>query len=73
MFTLPLKLIEQSEACVCSCWQSEKHLGAGAAIITGKNVCVLHAARIALRAVAEQLLQSIQIREGPLSSVCVSV
>lgn len=40
MFILLLKLIEQSKPCVCSRWQSEKHLGAGATVITGKKVCV---------------------------------
>ncbi len=61
------------------CSQSEKHSGAGAMIVAGKEVCVcvcvpvcvLHAVCIALGAVAERLLQGIQIRERPLLCVCV--
>lgn len=54
---------------------SEKCLGIVVTIISGKKVCVcacvLHAVSIALRALAKQLLQGIQIRKGPLSSDCV--
>lgn len=75
MFILLLKRIEQSKACACSCPRYEKHSGAGAAVITGKKVCVppelSHAVCVAPRAVAERLLQSIQIREGPRPGACV--